>query len=164
VLTFLIASIIGIAGGAPFTALQILFVNPVMDGPPAMSLGVDPAGPDAMRRPPRPARQRILTRTRLVRILLASAVMATGTLAVLVNAPGPQPQLGVPTTAGTMAFVTFVFFQAFNLLNVRDDRRSVFNRETLESRSAFVATAAVIVLAPPSCGSANSSRSCFSCP
>ena len=45
-----------------------------------------------------------------------------------------------------MAFVTFVFFQAFNLLNVRDDRRSVFSRETLENRTAFVATAAVVVL------------------
>ena len=119
VLTFLVASVTGIAGGAPFTALQILFVNLIMDGPPAMSLGVDPVSPDAMRRPPRPAHERILTRPRLVRILLASAVMAAGTLLVLVNAPGPEPRLGVPTVAATMAFVTFVFFQAFNLLNVR---------------------------------------------
>jgi Ca2+-transporting ATPase len=52
----------------------------------------------------------------------------------------------VPTVAGTMAFVTFVFFQAVNLLNVRDDRRSVFSRETLENRTAFVATAAVVVV------------------
>jgi P-type Ca2+ transporter type 2C len=146
VITFLVASITGIAGGAPFTALQILFVNLVMDGPPAMSLGVDPVSPDAMRRAPRPARERILTRPRLLRILLASAVMATGTLAVLATAPGPQPQLGVPSVAGTMAFVTFVFFQVFNLLNVRHDRRSVFSRDTLENPSAFVATGAVIVL------------------
>ena len=146
VITFLVASITGIAGGAPFTALQILFVNLVMDGPPAMSLGVDPVSPDAMRRSPRPARERILTRPRLLRILLASAVMAAGTLTVLVNAPGPEPQLGVPTVAGTMAFVTFVFFQAFNLLNVRNDRRSAFSRETLANPSAFVATTAVIVL------------------
>ncbi len=146
VITFLVASLTGIAGGAPFTALQILFVNLVMDGPPAMSLGVDPVSPDAMRRPPRPARERILTRPRLIRILLASAVMAAGTLVVLVYAPGPEPQLGVPTVAGTMAFVTFVFFQVFNLLNVRNDLRSVFSRETLENRSAFVAVGAVIVL------------------
>ena len=121
VLTFLVASLTGIAGGAPFTALQILFVNLVMDGPPAMSLGVDPVSPDAMSRPPRPAGERILTRPRLLRILLASAVMAAGTLAVLVWRPGPGARLGVPTVAGTMAFVTFVFFQVFNLLNVRHD-------------------------------------------
>ena len=93
-----------------------------------------------MSRPPRPAGERILTRTRLIRILFASAVMAAGTLAVLIWAPGPEPQLGEATVAGTMAFVTFVFFQAFNLLNVRHDTRSIFSRETLENRSAFVAT------------------------
>ena len=54
VLTFLVASLTGLAGGAPFTALQILFVNLVMDGPPAMSLGVDPVSPDAMTRRPGP--------------------------------------------------------------------------------------------------------------
>jgi hypothetical protein len=54
ILTFLIAATTGIAGGAPFTALQILFVNLVMDGPPAMSLGVNPVSADAMTRPPRP--------------------------------------------------------------------------------------------------------------
>ena len=146
VLTFLVASVIGIADGAPFTALQILFVNLVMDGPPAMSLGVDPVAHDAMSRPPRPAGERILTRTRLIRILLSSTVMAVGTLAVLIWAPGPEPRAGEASVAGTMAFVTFVFFQAFNLLNVRHDTRSTFSRETLENASAFVATAVVIVL------------------
>jgi Ca2+-transporting ATPase len=45
-----------------------------------------------------------------------------------------------------MAFVTFVFFQVFNLLNVRHDTRSMFSRETLSNTSAFVATGAVLVL------------------
>lgn len=90
VATFLIASLTGLAGGAPFTALQILFVNLVMDGPPAMSLGVDPVSPDAMKRKPRPAGERILSRQRLTRILLASTVMAAGTLAVLIWAPAPS--------------------------------------------------------------------------
>ncbi|GAA3121484.1 cation-transporting P-type ATPase [Planomonospora alba] len=146
VLTFLVASVTGTAGGAPFTALQILFVNLVMDGPPAMSLGVDPVSHDAMSRPPRRPKERILTTERLVRILLASSVMAAGTLTVLALAPGPAPGLGQTSTAGTMAFVTFVFFQAFNLLNVRHDTRSVFSRETFENPSAFVATGVVVVL------------------
>ena len=146
VLTFLIASVTGVAGGAPFTALQILFVNLVMDGPPAMSIGVDPVSEDAMNRPPRPAGERILTRQRIGRILLASTVMAVGTLAVLTWAPGPEPRLGEATVAATMAFVTFVFFQVFNLLNVRHYTRSVFSRETLHNPSAFIATAVVAVL------------------
>ena len=44
------------------------------------------------------------------------------------------------------AFVTFVFFQVFSLLNVRHPTRSVFTRETLENSSAFVAIAAVVVM------------------
>ena len=146
VLTFLVASMTGIAGGAPFTALQILFVNLVMDGPPAMSLGVDPVSHDAMRRPPRPAGEQVLTRQRLLRIVLASIVMAAGTLAVLVWAPGPEPHPGEATVAATMAFVTFVFFQVFSLLNVRHPTRSVFSRETLQNSSAFVAIAVVVVM------------------
>jgi Ca2+-transporting ATPase len=146
VLTFLIASVTGIAGGAPFTALQILFVNLVMDGPPAMSIGVDPVSEDAMDRPPRHTGEHILTRQRIGRILLGSTVMAAGTLAVLTWAPGPEPRLGHATVAATMAFVTFVFFQVFNLLNVRHYTRSVFSRETLHNPSAFIATAVVAVL------------------
>lgn len=146
VLTFLIASVTGIAGGVPFTAVQILFVNLIMDGPPALALGIDPVSEDAMSRPPRAARERILDRRRLRRILLSSAVMAAGTLAVLVWAPGPEAQLGVASVAGTMAFVTFVFFQVFNLLGVRHDTRSMFSRETLSNTSAFIATASVVVL------------------
>jgi Ca2+-transporting ATPase len=146
VLTFLVASVTGIAGGVPFTALQILFVNLVMDGPPAMSLGVDPASRDTMSRPPRGAREPILTRARLLRILLSSAVMSAGTLAVLVWAPGPEAALGVATVSGTMAFATFVFFQTFNLLGVRHDTRSIFSRETLRNPVAFVATGAVVAL------------------
>ncbi|MFB4281642.1 cation-translocating P-type ATPase [Nonomuraea sp. MTCD27] len=146
VLTFLITSLTGIAGGAPFTALQILFVNLVMDGPPAMSLGVDPVSPDAMRRPPRPAREAILTRERLIRILLTSAIMATGTAAVLVWAPGPAPAVGQASVAGTMALVTFVFFQAFNLLTVRHPTRSLFHRETLHNVNPLLATLAVVAL------------------
>jgi Ca2+-transporting ATPase len=145
-LIFLVASIAGISGGAPFTALQILWVNLIMDGPPALSLGVDPVSPDAMRQPPRPAGERLLTRDRLLRVLFLGAVMATGTVAVLLLAPGPAPEPGTATTAGTLAFTTFVFFQVFNLLNVRSPTGSVFSRETLTNRPAFVATAAVLLL------------------
>lgn len=73
--------------------------------------------------------------------------MAAGTLAVLAWAPGREAEPGQATVAGTMAFVTFVFYQVYNnLLNVRDDTRSVFSRRTWENPSMFVAGAAVIVL------------------
>ena len=146
VMTFLIASLTGIAGGAPFTALQILFVNLVMDGPPAMSLGVDPVSPDAMSRPPRPRDERILNRPACCGSCSPARSWRPARWPCWSGRPAPRRELGAATVAGTMAFVTFVFFQAFNLLNVRYDTRSVFSRETLHNRSAFVATGAVVVL------------------
>ena len=159
VLTFLIASLTGIAGGAPFTALQILFVNLVMDGPPAMSLGVDPVSPDAMRRPPRPA-------ARAHPDPAAAGPDPAGQRGhggrhprrAGLRARARAASSGVATVAGTMAFVTFVFFQVFNLLNVRHDTRSVFSRETLENRSAFVATGAVDRAAASSRGDGRPAR------
>lgn len=118
--------------------MQILFVNLVMDGPPTMSLGLDPVGEYAMQRPPRSPRERIMNGSRLARILLSSAVMAAGTLAVLTWTPAPA--------AATMGFVTFVFFQTFNLFNVRHDTRGAFHREMFANRWVLIATTAVVLL------------------
>ena len=143
---FLLAALFGIADGKPFTAIAILWVNIVMDGPPAMALGIDPANRDVMRRRPRPRQERIITRPRWQSIGLSAAVMAAGTLAVLVWAPGTEPVAGVATVAGTMAFNTFVLFQFFNLLNSRNETRTVFHRDTLTNRWLWTSLVAVIAL------------------
>ncbi|MCY7287593.1 MAG: cation transporting ATPase C-terminal domain-containing protein, partial [Cryobacterium sp.] len=147
VIIFLIAGVTGWAAGAPFTALQILWVNIIMDGPPALALGVDPAEPGTMSRPPRPSDERLLTRERLLRILGSGLVMAVGTLTVLTQAPSLFPDsAGNPVFATTLAFTTFVFYQVFNLLNVRSDTHSVFSLQTFTNRSIWVALIAVIIL------------------
>lgn len=143
---FLAASVLGIAGGQPFTAIAILWVNIIMDGPPAMALGLDPVDDSVMDRPPRPRDEPILTRTRWTAIGFSALVMAAGTLAVLVWAPGPEAEAGVATVAGTMAFNTFVAFQFFNILNVRSDRLTVFRAATLSNRKLWVALGGVLVL------------------
>ena len=142
---FLMASLLGIADGKPFTAVAILWVNIIMDGPPAMALGVDPQSDDTMRRPPRPLTERILTRERWVAVGTAAFVMAAGTLAILAWAPG-DAKAGEPTVAGTMAFNTFVLFQFFNILNARSDRQSVFTRFTFHNRLLWLALAGVLAL------------------
>ncbi|MFF0990669.1 cation-translocating P-type ATPase [Kocuria nitroreducens] len=145
VMIFLICGVTGIAGGAPFTALQILWVNIIMDGPPALALGVDPTDPEVMRRPPRPPGEALLTRGRVVRILLAATVMTAGTLSVLLLDDAWFP--GISAAGATaLAFTTFVFFQVFNLLNVRSETRTVFSRRTFTNRAVWVALVAVVVL------------------
>jgi Ca2+-transporting ATPase len=143
---FLLAAVFGIADGKPFTAIAILWVNIIMDGPPAMALALDRGGDDVMRRSPRPLIEKILTPPRWVAVTAASTVMAAGTLAVLHFAPGPDAGAGVATVAGTMAFNTFVLFQFFNILNARSDRQSVFSRFTLTNRWLWIALAGVVTL------------------
>ncbi len=145
-LLFLLTAAFGIAGGKPFTAIAILWVNLIMDGPPAMALGVDPADGDVMRRRPRPLSEKILTRSRWVAVATSATVMALGTLAVLEWAPGDTVRAGTVSIGGTMAFNTFVLFQFFNILNARHDTRTVFHRDTLANRWLWIALGGVVLL------------------
>ncbi len=133
-LLFLLAAALDIAGGKPFTAIAILWVNIIMDGPPAMALGIDRADADTMVRRPRPRDERILTRSRWTAVTISALMMAIGTLAILEWAPGEALRAGTATVAATMAFNTFVLFQFFNILNARHDTRTVFHRDTLGNR------------------------------
>ena len=145
-LLFLGEAILGFAGGKPFTAIAILWVNIIMDGPPAMALGMDRPARDVMDRRPRPVGEPILLRSRWAAIGFSAVIMAGGTLAMLVLAPGPDPQPGAATVAGTMAFTTFVLFQFANILNVRSETGSVFQRETLHNRNLWLALAGALAL------------------
>jgi Ca2+-transporting ATPase len=143
---FLAAAVLGIASGQPFTAIAILWVNIIMDGPPAMALGLDPVDDSVMARSPRPRSEPILTRDRWTAIGFAAVVMAIGTLAVLAWAPGPDPVAGEATVAGTMAFNTFVLFQFFNILNVRSDQSTVLRRSTFTNGRLWSALGVVLTL------------------
>ena len=143
---FLLAAIFDIANGKPFTAIAILWVNIIMDGPPAMALGLDRSGRDVMLRRPRPQDERILTRPRWVAVGTAATVMAIGTLGILIFAPGIEAEAGVATVAGTMAFNTFVLFQFFNILNARSDTQTVFSRFTFTNASLWISLAVVALL------------------
>ena len=136
ILSILGASIAGL--GAPFTAIQILWVNLIMDGPPAIALGVDPPSPGTMDRSPRAPGSAILPPRRLGVLLATGVVMAAGTLGVLLLAPDP--------VAPTMAFTTFVLFQVFNAVNVRTEHGPSVGRHALVNGRLWIALGAVVVL------------------
>ena len=153
-----------------------------------MSLGVDPVSPDAMR-PPATGPRTHPDPAPALRILLASAVMAAGTLAVLVYAPGPEPQLGCPPSPARWPSSPSCSSRRSTCSTSATTCAACSAAKPLRTTSAFVATAAVIVLlvlivemdilhhfftttdltsgqwlacaasAPPSSGRANSSRS-----
>ena len=66
----------------PLNAMQILFINILMDGPPSQSLGVDPVDPAIMRKPPRKKDAPIITRRLLYRVLFSASMIVIGTLFV----------------------------------------------------------------------------------
>ncbi|MGE3993644.1 cation transporting ATPase C-terminal domain-containing protein, partial [Pseudorhodoplanes sp.] len=120
-----------LAGGIvlPLLATQILWINLVTDGAPALAIGIDPADPDVMRRPPRPRGEGVMTRRMWGGIFLVGTVMATGTLLVLdASLPGGWIEgSGTIAYGQTMAFTTLVLFQLFNVFNARSDELSAFH-------------------------------------
>jgi Ca2+-transporting ATPase len=112
----------------PLMATQILWINLVTDGAPALALGVDPADEGLMKRPPRPRHEGVITRQMWIGIVFVGAIMAVGTLLVLdgslpgglIHGSGDMPY------AQTMAFTTLMMFQLFNAFNARSDEQSAF--------------------------------------
>ena len=112
----------------PLLATQILWINLVTDGTPALALGVDPPDEDLMRQPPRPAREGVITPRIWRGIAFVGVIMAVGTLLVLdASLPGGfVAGSGYLPHAQTMAFTTLMLFQMVNVFNARSDDRSAF--------------------------------------
>ena len=131
-----LAGVIGLTAGGegglvlPLLATQILWINLITDGAPALALGLDPADPEVMNRPPRPRGSGVITRRMWGGIAFVGIIMAVGTLLVLdYGLPGGLIQgSGDLPYARTMAFTTLVLFQLFNAPNARSDERSAFHR------------------------------------
>jgi Ca2+-transporting ATPase len=132
----------------PLLAAQLLWINLVTDGPPALALGIDPKDPDVMMREPRRRGSGILTAGDWGRLAMIGLVMMVGTLAVLdayypggfftLLAVGSGPNLADEDHARTMAFTTLMMFQLVNVFNCRSTRRSAL-AGFLENRWLIVA-------------------------
>uniref|UniRef100_A0A8I6B5G9 Calcium-transporting ATPase n=1 Tax=Rattus norvegicus TaxID=10116 RepID=A0A8I6B5G9_RAT len=107
----------------PLNAMQILWINIIMDGPPAQSLGVEPVDKDVIRKPPRNWKDSILTKNLILKILVSSIIIVCGTLFVFWR----ELRDNVITPRDTtMTFTCFVFFDMFNALSSRSQTKSVF--------------------------------------
>ncbi len=112
----------------PLLATQILWINFVTDGAPALALGIDPPDRDVMDHPQRPRDEGVITPRMWAGIFFVGAVMAGGSLLVLdASLPGGLIEgEGTLRYAQTMTFTTLVLFQLFNVFNARSDERSAF--------------------------------------
>ncbi|KAI1931971.1 High affinity Ca2+/Mn2+ P-type ATPase-like protein [Ophidiomyces ophidiicola] len=129
----------------PLNAMQILWINILMDGPPAQSLGVEPVDPSIMIRPPRPKRARVLTKPLIRRVLTSAACIMLGTLGVYIHemidhtdeVSGITSRV-VTRRDTTMTFTCFVLFDMFNALTCRSESKSLLRGEiALTSNKMF---------------------------
>lgn len=135
----------------PILAVQILWVNLVTDGPPALALGVSPTEPGIMRLPPRDPGSPVIDGAMWTLIGVSGLTIMVGTLAVLdaylpggmvhlLEDPGATVEDALPR-ARTMAFTTLVMFQMVHVFNCLSRERSVFRSGVLRHRWLLLAVA-----------------------
>ncbi|KAH8704749.1 putative calcium/mangenease P-type ATPase [Talaromyces proteolyticus] len=131
----LLSTIMGLHN--PLNAMQILWINIIMDGPPAQSLGVEPVDPAVMNSPPRPKHARVLTKPLIQRVLTQAGVIMLGTLIIYIHEmsdvddtlnPGHMSRV-VTNHDTTMTFTCFVLFDMFNALTCRSESKSILRGE-----------------------------------
>jgi Ca2+-transporting ATPase len=150
VLVMLFATLLGMP--LPLLPIQILWMNLVTDGIPALALAVDPKAPDLMKRRPRKPEARLLSRSRLAAIgaegLMLSAI-ALGTFAYSLYGLHQEVE-----QARTVAFTVLVVVQLVHAFNCRSDRWSLFqlgvgtNRPLLLAVLVSLATQAAVLTLP----------------
>ena len=105
----------------PLLPIHILWINLVTDSLPALSLSVDPADPDIMKRRPVDSHKNIMNRSFSTRILLQGAMI--GILSLIAFRIGIRTSVEV---AQTMTFAVLAFTQLAHVFNVRSERHSAF--------------------------------------
>ncbi|CAJ0592843.1 unnamed protein product [Cylicocyclus nassatus] len=121
----------------PLNAMQILWINIIMDGPPAQSLGVEPVDDDIIRQPPRNVRQPMLNLRLMIDILSSAAIIVLGTLYIFYREMSIDNQITPRDT--TMTFTCFVLFDMWNALSCRSSRKMIWQIGLFRNRMFCIA-------------------------
>ncbi len=129
VLTIFAAALVGLP--LPLIAVQLLWMNLLTDGLPALALGVDPPEEGIMTRPPKDPKDKAISKDTWIFSAIVGVIMMIGTLLLF--------QLNLDRgieSARTMAFSTMVMFQMVNVFNSRSEKslfeeRNIFNNTYL---------------------------------
>jgi len=126
--------------------LQLLWINLVTDGLPALALGVDPGSPRVMERSPRGADESILTGRRRLQVVLQGVLITFGALIMYLGVNSGLIVSDGVAHAQTMLFTTIVLTQLLHAFNFRSETRSVFRLESLRNRWLVGAFAGSLLL------------------
>lgn len=137
--------------GSPLTAIQLLWLNLITDGAPALALGTEKGDPDIMSQPPRPPSEPIINRFMQVGIAVQTIAITTVTLTAYLIGLTVHPEH--PEFAETMAFVTLSFSELLRAYTARSERYPVYKIGIFNNRnmnlgvlSSFILLLAVIYI------------------
>jgi Ca2+-transporting ATPase len=134
------ASLIGLP--LPLLAAQLLWINLLTDGLPAVALAVDPTDPDVMTRKPRGPKEHTIDGKMISTVALVGSVIAAGVLWLFWHSLQNGASMD---KARSIAFTAFVVFEMFNVFNTRSDRDS-FVKGLFSNKWLLVAVAGSIAL------------------
>ncbi|CAL8076155.1 unnamed protein product [Calicophoron daubneyi] len=120
----------------PLNAMQILFINILMDGPPAQSLGVEPPDENVTRQPPRRSQDPILDGRLIMNVLVTATCIVSGTLFTFYWELSDNH---VTPRDTTMTFTCFVLFDMFSALSFRSQTKSIFSLGLTTNRMFLLA-------------------------
>jgi Ca2+-transporting ATPase len=130
VLTFLGATLLNLAGGEPFTPVQILWINFAVNAPFGVALGFDQESPGLMERRPRPRGESILTTAIVVTCGLAGLYVAVANLTLISTGNNHYHSLGIGRSMGLVGFTFMLIVAAFE---ARSETESVLTVDTFNS-------------------------------
>jgi Ca2+-transporting ATPase len=128
VLTMFLGMLVGLP--IPLLPIQILWVNLVTDGLPAIALGLEPPEKDIMMRPPRKSNDNVFSDGLLSLIILRGTLLGVSTLAVFISILYFTRDI---TLARTGAFVTLVLTQLTHVFECKSERKTIFEISLLDN-------------------------------
>jgi len=120
------------AWGSPLTAIQLLWLNLITDGAPALALSAEKGDPDIMKQHPRPPTEPIINRFMLIGIGVQTLAITAITLFAFSVGRNLYP--GIPEYATTMAFATLSFSELLRAFTARSERYPVLKIGVFSNR------------------------------
>jgi P-type Ca2+ transporter type 2C len=136
----------GAALPLPLLPIQILWINLVTDGLPALSLGLERGESDLMERPPRKQRS-LLTRTRWIRMSYQALLISGATIFIFLYVMNKDMNITKElhiAIAQTSALTTLAMAQIFHAFNNRSERHSIFSKKL--TQNVFLSVTAIFTI------------------
>lgn len=133
--------------GSPLTPIQLLWLNLITDGAPALALGTEKGDPDIMNQPPRPPSEPIINRFMQTGIAIQTIAITVVTLTAYLVGLRVHPE--APEFAETMAFVTLSFSELLRAYTARSERYPLLKIGIFKNRNmnyAFISSLVLLLL------------------